>query len=92
MRGWGQGGIMMKLNNTPAADEVDTMADIKDRPAGAAKNAGCDSDEGTVPELEPWSEERIRRCDEWMKRFVGAVKMPFKVDVQEYFDRYAGDE
>jgi len=74
-----------------ADEEVLAMADVRDRQTAAVDDAICDTEAADHPPLEPWSEERARRCDEWMEKFVGAVKMPFEVDVQDYFEKY-GEE
>ncbi|MFO8082572.1 MAG: hypothetical protein R6V07_20005 [Armatimonadota bacterium] len=65
------------------------MADIKDRQTAAPDSSTCDTGEADRTALEPWSEERARRCEEWMEKFVGRYKLGFEVDVQEYFEKYA---
>ncbi|NLO05747.1 MAG: hypothetical protein GX131_07925 [candidate division WS1 bacterium] len=62
------------------------MADVKDKALQADESA-CHQAHDVEGSPEPWSEERIRRCDEWMKRLVGAIEMPFEVDVEDYFRR-----
>jgi hypothetical protein len=67
------------------------MADIKDKSTTLAEDASCGVDDSDRPKPEPWSEEREHRCDEWMESFIGAVEMPFEIDVQEYVEKY-GEE